>query len=166
MDSALKTIEQLAPDVVPSLMIPLAGRTLLAPTVSVAEMVPYAAPVPVDHAPDWLLGLFHWREIQVPLLSFEVLSGEGRPELLPQSRIAVFNNTGVSDSLPFIAIPTQGIPRLVRVSEEDISVTEGRSCRTFERLHVTLIGDDEVLIPDVSALEQVYLDWQKGALAF
>lgn len=174
MDSGLTTIEQFAadlvpetaPDVVPSLMIPLAGRTLLAPTVSVAEMVPYADPEPIDGAPDWLLGMIRWREIQVPLLSFEVLSGESRPEIQPKSRIAVFNNTGVSDSLPFIAIPTQGIPRLVRVSEEDISVTEGRSCRTFERLYVTLNGVDAVLIPDVSALEQVYLDWQQGAGGF
>lgn len=165
MDSALKTIEQFAPDVVPSLMIPLAGRTLLAPTVSVAEMVPYAAPETIEQAPDWLLGFFHWREMKVPLLSFEILSGESRPDIQSQSRIAVFNNTGVSDTLPFIAIPTQGIPRLVRVSEEDISVTEGRSCRTFERLHVTLNGDDEVLIPDLSALEQVYLDWQQSSLS-
>ncbi|WP_439133109.1 chemotaxis protein CheW [Pseudomaricurvus sp.] len=161
MDSALKTIEQFAPDVVPSLMIPLAERTLLAPTVSVAEMVPYAAPETINDAPDWLLGYFLWRDVKVPLLSFEILCGETQPELQAKSRIAVFNNTGVSPDLPFVAVPTQGIPKLVRVSEEDISMMEDRSCRTFERMHVTLSGE-EVLIPDVSALEQVYLDWQNG----
>lgn len=165
MDSALKTIEQFAPDVVPSLMIPLAGRTLLAPTVSVAEMVPYTIVESIDNAPDWLLGFFEWRNVKVPLLSFEVLSGEAKAELQPKSRIAVFNNTGVSESVPFIALPTQGIPKLVRVSAEDISVTEGRSCLRFERMHVTLSGD-ELLIPDVSALEQVYLDWQNASQLF
>lgn len=161
MDSVLKTIEQFAPDVVPSLMIPLAGRTLLAPTVSVAEMVPYETPEAINEAPDWLLGFFVWRDVKVPLLSFEVLCGETLPTLQPKSRVAVFNNTGVSPELPFIAVPTQGIPKLVRVSEEDISVVEDRGCRTFERMHVSLSGE-ALLIPDVSALEQVYLDWQNG----
>lgn len=161
MESALKTIEQFAPDVVPSLLIPMAGRTLLAPTVSVAEMVSYDAPEAISDAPDWLLGFFNWRDVKVPLLSFEILCGETLPELQSKSRIAVFNNTGVSPDLPFIAVPTQGIPKLVRVVEDDISMLEDRSCRTFERMHVTLSGE-ELLIPDISALEQVYLDWHNG----
>ncbi len=161
MDSAVKTIEQMAPEVVPSLMIPLAGRTLLAPTVTVAEMVPYAEAAPIADAPDWLLGHFMWRDQKVPLLSFEVLSGEAKPDIQPKSRVAVFNNTGVSDELPFIAVPTQGIPKLVRVGCEDIFALEEKACRAFERLHVALDGD-ELVIPDISALEQVFLDWSKN----
>ncbi|GAB3112961.1 chemotaxis protein CheW [Aestuariicella hydrocarbonica] len=161
MESAIKTIEQQALEAVPSLMIPLAGRTLLAPTVTVAEMVAYSEPEPVPGAPDWLLGFVEWRDLKVPLLSFEVLSGEGVPEIQPKSRMAVFNNTGVSDDLPFIALPTQGIPKLVRVTEEDISEAEGLSCRALERMYVMLSGE-KLLIPDVSALEQVFIDWQKN----
>ena len=158
MESALQTIEQMAPDVVPSLMIPLANRTLLVPTVTVAEMVPYSQAEAVDGGPDWLLGNFFWRDLKVPLLSFEVLNGEALPEIQPKSRVAVFNNTGVSEQLPFIAIATQGIPKLARVSAGDISVNEDESAKPFDRLHVTLNGEG-LLIPDITALENVYLEW-------
>ncbi len=161
MESALQTIEKMSLDIVPSLMIPLAGRTLLVPTVTVAEMVPFAQAETVADAPDWLLGDFHWRDLRVPLLSFEVLNGEALPEIQPKSRIAVLNNTGVDEGLPFIAVATQGIPKLVRVSGEDITVNEEESCQSFDRLQATLSGEN-VVIPDVTALENVYLEWRNS----
>ncbi|MAZ88982.1 MAG: hypothetical protein CL693_15240 [Cellvibrionaceae bacterium] len=161
MESALQTIEQMAPDVVPSLMLPLAGRTLLVPTVTVAEMVPFAQAEKVEDAPDWLLGDFYWRDLRVPLLSFEVLNGEALPEVQPKSRVAVFNNTGVDEGLPFIAISTQGIPKLVRVGNEDIAVDDEGQNHAFDRLHVTLNGE-AMTIPDITALEHVYLEWRNS----
>lgn len=161
MESALQTIEQLAPDVVPSLMIPLAGRTLLVPTVTVAEMVPYTQVEAISDSPDWLLGYFLWRDLKVPLVSYEVLCGEALPEIQPKSRVAVFNNTDVSDDLPFIAVPTQNIPKLARVAEGDIAVIDGMNCRPLERLHVTMDGES-LVIPDITALEQVYMEWSQG----
>lgn len=161
MESALQTIEKMSLEVVPSLMIPLVGRTLLVPTVTVAEMVPFAQAQAVANAPDWLIGDFHWRDLRVPLLSFEVLNGEALAEIQPKSRIAVLNNTGVDESLPFLAVATQGIPKLARVSGEDISVNEDVSCQSFDRLQATLNGES-VVIPDVTALENVYLEWRNS----
>ncbi len=161
MDTALNSIEHSLPEVVPSLMIPLAGRTLLAPTVSVAEIVPYAPPLPIEHAPAWLLGTFIWRDQQVPLLSFEGLCGDSQPDPHSRSRVVVFNNTGVSEELPFIAIATQGIPKLARVGAEDISAQDAIAPGAYERLWVLLNGEG-LLIPDITALEQIYLDWRTG----
>jgi len=161
MESALQTIEQMAPEIVPSLMIPLAGRMLLVPTVTVAEMVAFAQPKPVENSPDWLLGDFYWRDLRVPLLSFEVLNGEALPEVQAKSRVAVFNHSGIDDDLPFIAIATQGIPKLARVSADDISVNEDGRCQAFDRLHATLNGEN-VVIPEVTALENVYLEWRRN----
>jgi len=138
-------------------MVPLAGRTLLMPTVTIAEMVSYSAPQAVDQAPDWLLGMVEWRNLQVPVLSFEVLNGEANPGTAIRSRLAVLNNTGVSDELPFIAVPTQAIPKLVRVSGQDITESEEPN-QPFDHMRVEV--DDEILvIPDISSLEQVYMEW-------
>lgn len=150
-----QTVEEVA-----SLLIPLAGRLLLLPTVTVAEMAPYRQPQPEANTPDWYLGVFIWREQPVPLLSFEVLNGESRPDPTSHSRVAVLNNTGVSDNLPFIALPTQGIPRLARVNAEEISTVAVEDKKPFELMHVSVAGETAV-IPDVGALEKVYLDFRR-----
>lgn len=138
-------------------MVPLAGRTLLLPTVTIAEMVSYSAPQAIDQAPDWLLGMVEWRNLQVPVLSFEVLNGEVNPGAAVRSRLAVLNNTGVSDELPFIAVATQAIPKLVRVSGQDITESEEPN-QPFDLMRVE-VDDEPLVIPNVSALEQVYVEW-------
>lgn len=152
---ATQALENLSPQDITSLLVPLAGRTLLLPTVSVAEMAAYKAPTPVSDTPDWFLGYVEWRGLRVPLLSFEVLNGESNPGVKTSSRVAVLNNTGISADLPFIAVLTQGIPRLARVTPEEIS-RDDSGCKAFEVLHVSLAGEKAV-IPDVAALEQMVL---------
>src|SRR5690606_11369984 len=53
------------------LAIPLADRTLLIPNVVVAELIPYRAPQPSAGMPAWFLGQINWRDLRLPLLSFE-----------------------------------------------------------------------------------------------
>src|SRR5690606_40453141 len=53
------------------LLLPLADRTLLLPNVAVAELIAYQTPQEIAHAPDWLLGRIIWRDLSLPLVSFE-----------------------------------------------------------------------------------------------
>lgn len=144
---------------VASLLIPVAGRQLLVPTVTVAEMIPYRNPEPVDGAPSWYLGNIVWREQPVPLLCYEVLNGDPKPGYNSGCRIAVLNNTGVDESLPFMAIPTQGIPRLSRVKPEEISQREDLETKEFDLMAVFHAGES-VIIPNVEALERAYLNYR------
>ncbi len=143
----------------PCLLIPLKGRFLLLPTVTVAEMAPYMAVRMESNTPDWYLGVYHWRDQAVPLLSFEVINGEANPLATSSSRIAVLNNTRICDSLPFIALVTQGIPRLARVNAEEISEISTADKKPFELMHVSIAGETAV-IPDIDALESAYLDFR------
>ncbi len=148
-----KKIEEVA-----SLLIPLQGRMLLAPNVTIAEIVPVAQVVPVENAPAWYLGNCAWREQTIPLLSFEVMNGEEKPGVVARSRFAVINTTGVNESLPFIAILTQGLPRLARVTEEEITEREDADNKPFELMHVSWAGE-EAVIPNVEAMERAFLDY-------
>lgn len=143
---------------VASLLIPIQGRLLLAPNVTVAEIVPVSQVVPVEDAPAWYLGNCSWREQTIPLLSFEVLNGEDKPGVASRSRFAVLNTTGVNESLPFIAILTQGLPRLARVTEEEITEREDSDNKPFELMHVSWAGE-EAVIPNVEAMERAFLDY-------
>lgn len=148
-----KKIEEVA-----SLLIPLQGRMLLAPNVTIAEIVPVAQVIPVENAPAWYLGNCTWREQTIPLLSFEVMNGEDKPGVAQRSRFAVINTTGVNESLPFIAILTQGLPRLARVTEEEITEREDMDNKPFELMHVSWAGE-EAVIPNVEAMERAFLDY-------
>lgn len=143
---------------VASLLIPLQGRQLLAPNVTVAEIVPVTQVVPVENAPAWYLGNCSWREQTIPLLSFEVMNGEDKPGVAQRSRFAVLNTTGTHESLPFIAILTQGLPRLARVTEEEITEREDADNKPYELMHVSWAGE-EAVIPNVEAMERAFLEY-------
>jgi chemosensory pili system protein ChpC len=143
---------------VASLLIPIQGRLLLAPNVTVAEIVPVSQVVPIQDAPAWYLGNCSWREQTIPLLSFEVMNGEDKPGVSARSRFAVLNTTGVNESLPFIAILTQGLPRLARVTEEEITEREDADNKSYELMHVSWAGE-EAVIPHVEAMERAFLDY-------
>lgn len=142
------------PDKLQCMMIPIKAQTLLVPTVTVAEMAMVAPIFPDNSGPDWFLGFYSWRNGRVPLLSFEKLNGESVAGINPNGRIAVFNNTGVNDKVPFIAIPTQGIPKTIEVSKEDILGYNSAS-KLYETLHVR-VGMEELVIPDIAGLEKAY----------
>ncbi len=155
---APKRIEQKKIQEVASLLIPLLGHSILLPNVTVAEIIPSAPVQAIAHAPQWYLGNFQWRELTVPLLSLEALNHEPTPSIHGLARFAVLNTTGVHNDLPFIAVLTQGLPRLARVSEDEISVRDDAENRRYDLMHVSWAGE-YTLIPDITAIEHTFLDY-------
>ncbi len=141
---------------IPCLLVPLMGATLLIPTVTIAEMAPMQPAESIPDTPDWLIGLYHWRNQAIPLLSYEVLNGAAYAPLNPQGRVAVLNNTGVDPRLPFVALPTQGIPRMAKVAHTEISENPDVPKRPFDLMSVR-VGVEELYIPDIAALETAFL---------
>lgn len=142
---------------IPCLLIPLVDQILLVPTVTVAEMAPVQPLAQVEGAPAWLYGMYRWRELDIPLISYEVLNGGTPVPLNTGGRIAVLNNTGVSDGLHFIAIAAQGIPRMARVGESDIVENTEQPKGPMDLMPVK-VGMEEFVIPNISALETAYIN--------
>lgn len=144
------------PAEVACLILPMAGQTLLAPSETVAEIILFRQPIQLANTPTWLLGEIEWRNQRVPVISYEVLNG-GELSAATYSRVAIFNNTGVSDQLTFFAMPTQGAPSLSRINKDMIERSSA-DAKPFDLLPVT-INKEEFVIPDVMAIEQAYADW-------
>lgn len=143
---------------VPCMLLPMDQTYLLVPTVSVAEMAPVRPLQEVKDKPDWLMGFYTWRNCKVPVIAYEVLNGTADEQNLnPEGRIAVLNNTGVSEEVAFIAIHTQGIPRMARVGADDIVENNEAPQNPFDLMPVK-IGLDSYIIPDISALEKAYME--------
>ena len=158
MNGTAPALENILPKDVPCLLLPFAQCTLLVPTVTVAEIVGYSIPTAIEGSPSWLLGEFSWRDQSVPMLSFERLNGDTQPELSMHTRVAVLNHTGLSDEVPFLAVATAGIPKLARVTSEDISLLDQELSNALEKAHVSLNGDN-LIIPEIAALERTYIEW-------
>ncbi|MEZ5540155.1 MAG: chemotaxis protein CheW [Pseudomonadales bacterium] len=149
---------------IPSMLLPVHEKQLLLPGVSVAEIVNYSAPERAANAPAWLLGSIQWRRISVPLLSFELLNNQAAIDDDEVPRIAVLNNTGLDEKVPFLAILLQGIPRLLRVLPQDLTEVTNIELGAAEMAAMNIVATGEtVLIPDISVLEQAYSEYLRTA---
>ncbi|MBD9426356.1 chemotaxis protein CheW [Pseudomonas sp. PDM15] len=137
------------------LLVPLADRTLLLPNVAVAELIPYRPPHVTPGLPSWFLGQVAWRDLQLPLLSFEAAS-DGQPQIGPGVRVAVLNAMGGRDKVKFIALLVQGIPRSMKV-DGNLQRAGGATLAPLE-LDAVQLGEAVVKIPDLIGLEQKLAD--------
>ncbi|MDP2745761.1 chemotaxis protein CheW [Pseudomonas sp.] len=136
------------------LLMPLTDRTLLLPNVAVAELIPYRAPQVSEGMPSWFLGQIAWRDLRLPLLSFEAAS-DGQVNVSPGSRVAVINALGGRPAVKFIAVLVQGIPRSIKVGAELV-----RADVTLSPLELDAVqfGEAVLKIPDLIGLEQKLAD--------
>lgn len=139
-------------------LVPVGNLRLLLPNATIAEVITQSTPEPVANAPEWLLGRIAWRGWRVPLVSFTTLSGaeEGDSDL--SVRVAVLKALGGDSRLPFIAVITQGFPRLTTLNAELILPThDGKPLPPGVRANV-LVRDDVAMIPDLEWIEAALLD--------
>jgi len=128
------------------------GRLLL-PNASVAEIITYSEPEPVENAPDWLLGRVRWRGWRLPLLSFSRLAGWSTEDGQMGAKVAVLKALGNNPKLPFFAVLSQGFPRLVTVAKT--ALVESHDMKQLPlgvHSRVTL-NDDPASVPDLMSIE-------------
>lgn len=140
---------------VASLLIPLHEKQLVLPNVTVAEIIPYRAPTAISDHAGWLLGQLEWRNIHIPVLSYEILNGGTNPPL-DGARLAVVNGTGLNANLSFYAILIQGIPKLTHVTEDDIVIVEAMHSGPYDQMAVSLF-DEQAMIPNLEMIENELL---------
>ncbi|SOB77546.1 chemosensory pili system protein ChpC [Marinobacter sp. LV10R510-11A] len=136
-------------------MIPVGGRQLLLPNVSIAEVVDYASSEADAGAPDWLAGHLEWRGLNLPVISYDAanggilsIPGENR------GRIVVLNSlSDNSKKLRFMALITQGIPSQVRIAEDQVKQLEGENGPAD--LMLVDVDGEAAWIPNLDYLESL-----------
>jgi chemosensory pili system protein ChpC len=121
-----------------SQLITTQSRSLLLPNTAIAEIVHYAAPQPVDDAPDWLLGTMVWRGLRIPVVSYERASGDVSMEYDNRARIAVLNGVHSGAALQFYAFVISNNPRLLKVSRDDVRKQGGGDRDKFQLQQVVV----------------------------
>lgn len=136
------------------LMVPLSDRTLLVPNVAVAELLPYRAPQATPGMPAWMLGQIAWRDLRLPLLSFEAAS-DGESQITSNTRVAVINALGGRPEVKFLAVLVQGIPRSIKLES---NLARANVQLAALELDAVSIGEAVLKIPDLIGLEQLLAD--------
>ncbi len=146
--------EQPLPREIRCVLVPVGDLRLLLPNATVAEVITLPTPEPIADAPEWLLGRIAWRGWRVPLVSFTKLAGagEGDPDLTV--RVAVLKAAGGNPELPFIAVLTQGFPRLTTLNAELIIPTHDGTALPPGVGAQVLVRDDVAVIPDLEGIER------------
>ena len=146
----------------PAFVIPLQKSTIMLPNASVAEIIPYEPLQRVQDTPDWFIGVLAWRGVQVPVVSFEMLTVKRASFSLvsvSSASLVVLRALGGWQGFHYFALVAQALPRLVLVTadelfqvSEDVAVTELFKVRYCDLL---------VSIPDVD-----YIEGQIDQIAF
>ena len=143
---------------VASQILSLHGERVILPNTAVAEIIPYFEPDALSEAlsksaPEWLLGMIAWRGLSVPLISMETIFGGKYEQPGKRSSIAVINAVDSAAGVPYFAIVTQGIPRLLQVGADTLNVIDetGDDNKAIA-CHVVYDGDVAV-IPDMDEIE-------------
>lgn len=157
------SVTPINPDEIPCLLMPNRGFRLILPNTSVAEIVPWQEPHH-QHTrnSDWLMGFFEWREQRLPLLTIHIVDQESTEPQQSFSKIAVLNT--VSENLGFThyGIALCGIPKLVRVDREKISICDSESNPSAVPAALSLqtpgtrviLDGEKAWLPDLDHIEQ------------
>jgi chemosensory pili system protein ChpC len=148
-----KSAKGVRTDIVHCLMIPLENDSLLLPNTAVAEVVAYHAPEPMRDAPEWFLGWLPWRELRVPVISFESAIGGRSCPPASSSRIAVVNTLNGNRRVPYIGVLSQGIPQLRMINDANVVPNEEVSVPAPSVASYARYNDAPVLVPDIDDLE-------------
>lgn len=136
-------------------LIPVHGRQLLLPNVSIAEVVDFEGTETGANTPDWLVGFVDWRGQKLPVISYDaanhgqfVVPGENR------GRIIVLNTIGPGhQKSPFMALVTQGIPSQTRLDEDQVRQLDAEP-GPADLMQVEVDGDI-AWIPNLEHLESL-----------
>ncbi|HWS77109.1 MAG TPA: chemotaxis protein CheW [Thermomonas sp.] len=140
-------------NIIRGVLIQVADARLLLPNATIAEVLSYADPEPVENTPDWLLGRMRWRDWKLPLVSFSRFTGIAEERGGLGSKVIVLKALGGDSKHPFFALLTQGFPRLVTVTEATLA-TEGDDGTVPEGVLARVrLNEDNALLPDLNAIE-------------
>lgn len=146
-----------------SVIVPITEAEILIPNATVAEVMSFVEPQPIEDSPAWVLGSFLWRGWQVPLISFAVLTETTALESTRNARICVTKSLTGNDRMPYFAILAQAFPRLTTISDTGL-IEVPSSHKPIAVAGRLVIDEREVVVPDLDRLGHLVAHAAFGAL--
>lgn len=142
------------PEQLSAYVLPMHKQGVLLPNDAIAEIIPYEPLQRIEDTPDWFLGLLGWRGIQVPVVSFEMLTVERASFSLvsvASASLVVVRGTTDQQSLPFYALVSQTSPVLHELTQEMLFET-GEATERTETSRIRF-HNDVLSVPNLDYIE-------------
>ena len=137
-------------------LIPLQDYHLLLPNAAIAEIIDFRQPEPEEGQPGWMAGSIQWRHRKLPVVQFEHFLGDTAPQAGPRRRIMACYSQQENPQRPFVGILSRAIPRLVRVTREQLEAEPLAPGLADAPIAAALRFDGQpALIPDLAKIEQL-----------
>ena len=144
------------PSEIRGLLIPLERYSLLLPNAAVAEIIDYRELQPAGGLPQCVAGVIEWRHRKLPVIQFERLLGLSQVQASQRRRIMACHSLQAKAQRPFIGILSRAIPRLVRVTRDQLQGEPLAPELADAPIAAALRFDGQpALIPDLTRLEQL-----------
>ena len=142
-----------APEDIRCMMLPLHVGCLVLPNETVAEIIGYREPDPIEAEGVGVQGKVTWRQREVPLIDFERFMGAGEQPPSIRQRIAICYTPDPEAGRPLIGLVSQGIPRLLRIEQNAIEdATEGPHGDSAIKMRIK-VGGETLTVPDIVYLQ-------------
>jgi len=106
------------------IILTLRKTNVIVPNALVAEVVSVKEIKNTDHSSTWFLGNMAWRDMDVPLLSFEASGGEKTSRVNLNTQAVVLYAVGAEGNIskhPYVGLVMSGVPHVSRFSREQIT---------------------------------------------
>ncbi len=138
----------------PTFWVPLHKSNILVPDATVAEIIPYEPLQRVQGTVDWFLGFLAWRGVQVPVVSFEMLTVERASFSLvsvSSASLVVIRAPRQTGNIQYFALVAQSLPRLVHIHPTELT----ESVETVELTESMKVcyGAEVLAIPNLDYIE-------------
>ena len=141
-------------------ILTLKKENVLVPSAVIAEIISVENIEELPDSPAWLIGRFKWRGNDIPLLSFEVASGN---DVMPNRRstqVSVFHTLNENSDLddPYVGLMISGVPHLASFTEDQIAADENSSAghpMVAQRIRVNGVS---IGILDIDAMETMVVE--------
>ena len=135
-------------------LVPISETRLLLPNAVIAEVITFVSPDPVATKATWLLGKVNWRNYKLPLISMAAYAGFANRESLLNVKIAILKGLSGNAQVPYVAVLTQGFPKLTVIGPETLQVDTVAEKRAGIAMSVRMTVDEsDAHIPDLDAIE-------------
>ena len=142
------------------IILTLKKENVLIPSAVIAEIVSIEDIEEAPDTPAWLIGKFKWRNEYLPLLSFEVASGN---DVMPNSRstqVAVLyilnDESGLEE--PYVGLMISGVPHVTRFTEDQIKSDENRSADHPMVAQYVKVNGVSMGILDIDSMETMVIE--------
>lgn len=136
------------------LLIPLGDKQLLLPSATIAEVFPYQEPTPINNQPNWLLGVFEWRNQQVPLVAIEEILTTSTDSDKKKHRSIILYGLEANHSMPFYAFIATDIPKPLSIKED--SLTDSNIKPNNKNYVFNVMYDNQTLwLPNLTNIENM-----------